>query len=668
MYAIQDSWETLHDLAATDEGGGTLPVTHPRGDTWTIAAGGHHRVTVRYERPIHEARFRSDQEASEADVVHYGTQPVYLYIVGRETEPCVLELVVPREWKTAVGLRSTRLVGGNPTYVAKNYDELADNPVTTGDYIEERYKEYGKEHVIAFRGTARNWIDWQNALEIARFVTRIETNFFGGAPYEKYAWHFWVYEGPSLAGGTEHASSTEMHLSAEQGPNTLQGMAHEFFHLWNAKRIRPRPLGPFDYTQLPHTGALWWIEGVTHYYSMLLPYRYGAWNREAFLAMALDQIHEVRGNAARFEVSPYDASFKISKEFPSSYKVNYYPTGWVLGMMFDIELRSRTEGKCSLDDVVHALWNLCRNDQPGFAEDEIRRQLVHFGGPEMGPLYDQWVLRPGDLPIDQELAKAGLRIEEQPEGQSKRAPAIRETPDMTRARRRVLQEWLRIEVSSRMPPLQPTPAPAAVATSGTRKYESYTGRYEIADNVLFTVVRDSHGLSAGIEDDERTELTPISTVEFFYARRNARLRFATDDQGEVTGILWKQNGRERSVPRIGPFIHSLQVHADPNAAFTRQVRAVLEALGEGVHSDVNSPGLAPGALADFSSDSVPGLAGIRSLDFIDSQNVAGRHIERHHGDVSRISYYKLVTAKKTRYLMVYLTPYGLVTDFDYVED
>jgi hypothetical protein len=73
-----------------------------------------------------------------------------------------------------------------------------------------------------------------------------------------------------------------MHLSTEEGANTIQGMAHEFFHLWNAKRIRPLPLGPFDYTQLPHTGTLWWIEGVTDYYSALLPYRYGAWNRDAF--------------------------------------------------------------------------------------------------------------------------------------------------------------------------------------------------------------------------------------------------------------------------------------------------------------------------------------------------------------------------------------------------
>ena len=290
-YAIQNSWETLHDLVATDESGSRLDVAHVKADSWIITTGSAKHIIVRYERPLQKARFDADQSASETDVVHYGAQPVYLYIVGRKNEPCLLELVIPAEWKSAVGLRQIDSIEEHPTYVARSYDELADNPVTMGTYLEEHYKEFSKDHILAFRGPARDWVDRGRTLQMARFVTRIEGDFFGEVPYEKYVWHFWVYEGTPLAGGTEHASSTEMHLSAEEGSNTLQGMAHEFFHLWNAKRIRPQPLGPFDYTQLPHTGSLWWIEGVTDYYSMLLPYRYGAWNREVFLDRAFGKYH-----------------------------------------------------------------------------------------------------------------------------------------------------------------------------------------------------------------------------------------------------------------------------------------------------------------------------------------------------------------------------------------
>lgn len=196
-----------------------------------------------------------------------------------------------------------------------------------------------------------------------------------------------------------------------------------------------------------------------------------------------------------------------------------------------------------------------------------------------------------------------------------------------------------------------------------------TGRYELANNVLFTVTSDGRGLSAGFPDTEGTELTPISADTFFCARRNAQLSFLRDNQGEVTSIVWKQNGEQRSVPRIGPFIHSMHALPDPNVAFTQHVRAVLEGLSEGVRLDMKTPGLAPGALKDYSSSGpVHGLIGIRSLDYIASQDVGGRHIERHHGEVNRIVYYKLVTKKANEYLMIYLTSDDQVTDFDYVDD
>jgi predicted metalloprotease with PDZ domain len=674
VYSLQDSWETLHDVTAADEGGNSLPVLHARGDTWTISTAGHKRIIVRYDRPIPRPRFDADQTASDADTVHYGFQPIYLYVVGRKNEPCILELVVPAEWKIAVGLMAAQERDGHPRFLAKSYDMLVDNPVTMGSYLEERYQEYGKEHIVTLRGPAKNWVDRQKTLQMARFVTQIEGDFFGEVPYDLYVWHFWVYEGASLAGGTEHASSTEMHLSTEEGLRVLQGMAHEFFHLWNVKRIRAKPLGPFDYTQLPHTGALWWLEGVTDYYSMLLPYRYGAWNRDLFLDDAVDQIHEVRENSARFEVSPYDSSYRISKENGNNYKVDYYPTGWVLGMLFDIELRVRTNGKHSLDDVELALWNLCKNDQPGFDEDEIRRQLVRFGGLDMGPLYDQWVLKPGDLPIEQELGRIGLGLVEQtPAEQKKRGSnqtvSIQERPDITHAQRMLLDEWLRSQVSESMPPPHDPPTPLAAIKIDSKSYDDYTGRYELANGVLFNVTSDGQVLSAGFPDSGGAELTPISSETFSYARRNAQVSFLRDSLGQVTGILWKQNDLRRTVPRLGPFIHSIPAQPDPDVAFSQRVRAVMDALSQGVHLDVKTPGLAPGALQDYSSSGpVHHLIGIRLLDYIATQNVGGRNIERHHGKVNRIVYYKMVTGKATEYLMVYLTADDLVTDFDYFDD
>ena len=668
MYVLQNSWGTLQNVSAVDDTGTPLPVTHPQGDTWMIATTGQIRIRIRYERPIAKARFESDQAASDADAVHYGRPPIYLYVVGRKEEPCTLELLVPSSWKIAVGLPSAGETDGHPTYKASNYEMLLDNPVTMGQFLEERYTVLGKEHFIALRGPGTNWVDPQKTLEMARFVSQIETDFFHGAPYPFYVWHFWVYEGSSLAGGTEHSSSTEMHLSTELGPPVLQGMAHEFFHLWNGKRIRPKVLGPFDYTRLPQTGSLWWLEGVTDYYSMLLPYRYGAWRRDAFLGHALEQIHAVRDNPARFEVCPYDASYRIreadGKDF---YKVNYYPTGWVLGMLYDIELRVRSNGQHSLDDVELALWDLCKDNRAGFDENEIRRQLIRFVGADMGALYDQWVLKPGELPVEQELAKIGLEIHEPAAGAPAKA-VIQERADISSEQRNLVNGWLRSHVSEHIP-LPNSTVPPVAAKIDPNSYPAYTGRYELASGVMLLVTSDVHRLLAGFEDHEASELTPVSSETFFYTQRNAQIAFLRDQDGEVTGILWKENGHERKLPRVGPFIHSLHAEADPDPAFTESVRGVLVALSEGVRLDTKTPGLAPGAWKDYtSSGPVHGLVGIRSLDYIASQDVAGRGIERHGGVVSRIIYYKLTTNRRSEYLMVYLTSDGLVTDFDYVDD
>jgi predicted metalloprotease with PDZ domain len=666
MYVLRNSWSSLNSIKVTDESGHSLVVSHPRGDTWSFKSTIQTPVTVYYERPIPKARFNGDQTASDLTTVHYGGLPVYLYVIGRKKEHCFLELVVPREGKTAVGLPASENPKGNPTYFAKDYDELLDNPVTTGEFVEMRYEVAGKDHIIALRGPDSHWVDWQKTLQMTRFVTQIESDFFGGLPYQKYVWHCWGYEAPDLAGGTEHATSVEMHLTTEEGPEVLQGMAHEFFHLWNAKRIRPKPLGPFDYTQLPKTGALWWIEGVTDYYSMLLPYRYGAWSKDIFFRHAISQIQKVRQNPARMEVSPYDASYKISAENGNYYKVNYYPTGWVLGMLFDIELRASTAGRHSLDDVMLDLWKLCRNDQPGFAEDEIRRLLVKYGGPHMGPLYDSWVLRPGELPVEQELQKVGLMIDRQ-DGQNT-GPAFVIREGSTSAQQRLLAGWLRSGVKAGMAPPPAAINPPAVKTD-TTLFEAFSGRYEIPEGILFQVTHDKTGLFAGLADGDATLLAPTSDSTFYYPFRNATLTFNKNGKGQVTGISWNENGFQRNLPRIGAFINRIQHGPDPRPDLTSQVRTVLQALAGGVKADDNIPGIAPSMQKEYISiGPVHGLIDIKTLDYIYSENLPGLHFTRHGGEVGQILYYKLVSTRKNTYLMVYLTPDNQVTDFDYADN
>jgi predicted metalloprotease with PDZ domain len=369
--------------------------------------------------------------------IHYSGPSSYLYVVGRKEEKCRLVLETPADWKVACGLNEVR--GKATEFTAPDYDVLADNPVSMGDLIVDTYTVGGKPHIIAMRNEAAKQMDRAELLKLCKHISESQMDFFGGLPYDKYVWHFAITNGRG-GGGLEHLSSTQITMGSTLTPGSAGLCSHEYFHLWNVKRIRSKPLGPFDYTQLPKTGALWWLEGVTDYYADLLLLRYGWFNEEDFFTNLVQNFGAVRGNAARLEVSPNEASMRVGEAAngrgnSNGYRISYYNLGWVVGLCLDVELRARTNGRRSLDDVTRALWAMCKDGKPGFEEDEIRKQCVRFGGEAMGEFFDRVVMRPGELPVEEALAHAGLKVEQrtdrfvnngiqwQPRGEN-RAPTI----------------------------------------------------------------------------------------------------------------------------------------------------------------------------------------------------------------------------------------------------
>ncbi len=413
-YVLDLYYKSVHDVSAANSKGQAVAVEHPDPNTWT-AAKTSGAVTFHYWVPIGTyKRFalpNDDSFVQLAGAVHY------MYVVGRKTERCKITYDLPSGWPALTGLDKG---GSTPnTFVAPTYDVLADNPLSTGNVLVDQYKLRGKDMFIVLEGAAKSEVDRQRLLQYCRFVSAAESDFFKGTPYHHYVWHFIVL--PSTAnggGGLEHLSSTQINFSSRQTPDTIGLLAHEHFHLWNVKRIRAKVLGPFDYLNLPKTGSLWWSEGVTDYYASLLPYRYGEYPQEHFLAAIGRSVQGLKSNPARLEVSPFQSSFRLD-EAPGArggsgsnggYKISFYNLGWLCGLCLDTEIRYQSKGKHSLDDVMRALFNECKNDQPGFEEDEIRNQCIRFGGPSMGPFYDKIVVNPGEMPVGDQLAKMGLTL------------------------------------------------------------------------------------------------------------------------------------------------------------------------------------------------------------------------------------------------------------------
>ena len=382
---------------------GDLTTSQVDDNTWRVENGSAKNVTVNYDLGM----------TMNSGAAHYSGPPTYVYVVGRKEEKCKLVLNVPAGWMIAIGLDEVK--GAAHTYTAANYDVLADNPVTMGNFRLLSYTVMGKPHYIAMRGAARANVDGATVKKQCMFVSQSEADFFGFAPYNKYVWHFDVADRPDGGGGLEHLSSTQISLPSGLGPRSFNVLAHEFFHLWNVKRIRSKPLGPFDYLHLPKTGALWWLEGVTDYYAYLLPMRYG-WNDEKkFYSDIVSNVTAARNNPARLEVGPNESSMRVGETNngrgnSNGYRISYYTLGWLAGMCLDLEIRTQTNGKRSLDDVEHALYEICKDGKPGFEEDEIRKQCVRFGGASLGPFYDSVVMKGGEMPIEAELAKVGLQL------------------------------------------------------------------------------------------------------------------------------------------------------------------------------------------------------------------------------------------------------------------
>jgi predicted metalloprotease with PDZ domain len=399
-YRLANNRQFIKDVTAV-RASREVAVTQNEDGSWSVSPGSSGDVTVRYSRTT----------GPLTDRMHITGPAYYLYVKNRIQEDCTIQFQLPEKWRATCGLNEK---GGR--FVAPSYDVLADNPVTVGDFVSDYYEVEGVKHEIAYFGGDVTKVDRKKVIDYCTKITKAESAFWGGLPFEKYVWHFTVMNGADGGWGLEHLSSTTIGLAQGVGEGTVSVLCHELFHAWNVKRIRSHVLGPFDYTVLPKTGALWLLEGVTDYYADLLLYRSNIFDEEYFKRNIVSNVRSTRANAQRFVVSPYDSSYRVGEAAngqgnSAGYGVNYYNTGWLVGLCLDLEIREKTGGEKSLDDVMYALYELCKDGKPGFAEGDIRKQLVKIGGPTLGDSYDNWVMKPGELPVEAQLTKIGFELE-----------------------------------------------------------------------------------------------------------------------------------------------------------------------------------------------------------------------------------------------------------------
>lgn len=424
-YMVREYARHVQDFAAAGAAGTPLAWRKQDKTTWRVTTNGAARIEVSYRVFAHELSVRTSHLDGSHGYFNPGT--ICMYVPGRLDEPHGVTVVMPAGWHASTGLEHAALqspgdnlpsaISNRQSFVAHDYDELVDCPFECGTHRLLTFEVDGIPHEIALWGHG-NEDETQFLADVTRIV-ETERDMFGGLPYKRYLFIFHLADG---YGGLEHRNSVTNLVDRwsfqprKQYERVLALTSHEFFHVWNIKRIRPEPLGPFDYSRENYTRQLWTIEGVTSYYDNLLLLRAGLINRERYLEMIADDILVVQGQPGRqvqsLEQSSFDAWIKYyrpDENSPNS-AISYYIKGSLVALLLDIDIRQRTNGARSLDDVLRALF--AASDGPGFAEDGGFQEVVEeIGAGSFDAFFQCYIAGVDELDYTAGFERAGLELQ-----------------------------------------------------------------------------------------------------------------------------------------------------------------------------------------------------------------------------------------------------------------
>lgn len=417
-YLIREYARHVQDVQAE---AGAQPGTWQKIDkqTWRVFTNGANHIALRYRVYGNELTVRTNHvDDTHAHVIPAAT---FMYVAGATQQPLTLTVRAPEGWDVATGLDpNSQPLTPNPQFVADNYDHLIDSPFEIGQHRTLPFALDGKQHRIIVWGhgnenDAQLVTDTQKIVEAAR-------DFWGELPYEQYTF-FLLLGGKSAGGGLEHRNSTSLLLPrfafkpAHSYERFLTLTSHEFFHVWNVKRLRAAGLGPFDYTRETYTTLLWAMEGITEYYTDLLLVRAGLLTNERYLQRLADDIVALQTTPGRqmqsLECASFDAWIKFYRPDENSVNtsVSYYLKGAIVAALLDLTIRQRTDGQHSLGDVLRSLYRTYPLDGPGVADRHGYLEAIQNGtGQDFTEFFERYIAGTDELPYDDILGAAGLRL------------------------------------------------------------------------------------------------------------------------------------------------------------------------------------------------------------------------------------------------------------------
>jgi len=403
--------------------------------TWRVFMCKANRVTVTYKV------FANDLSGtfSELDSRHanFNGGCVFMYLVNHKQDPVALSIDPPKNWRIVNG-RTDRT--DQRDWIFPNWDIMIDTPTEIApDWTEDDFKVDGREYHVVVHSLGNEGGRRHALVRDIEKIVKTETAMWGPPEFASYTFLVHFANDAHSSDGMEHLTSTQIIMPGSLADSNtyddaLDAIAHEFFHVWNVKRLRPIELGPWDFTRPANTRGLWIAEGITNYYGHLMQRRAGLWNDAKLWSTLVQQIRDVENAPGSRLMSAEESSLSAPfiDDAPHAQHTNlantsisYYPKGEILGLVLDLLIRGKTNGKASLDEVMRRMYDEFYMKSPnatyylrgrGYKNEDFERMVSAVAGTDMSDFFKRYVRGVESPPYAEAFAYAGLRFvrEQQP--------------------------------------------------------------------------------------------------------------------------------------------------------------------------------------------------------------------------------------------------------------
>lgn len=380
---------------------------------WQVDTQNASEITVFYRVFANELTVRTNH----LDKTHgyFNGAALFLYAVDLETQPVEVKISPPHSaWRVTTSLPEVK----ENTFIAPDFDTLVDSPFEIGTQQVYDFEVLGKPHQLAIWGQGN--ADAAQIIADTGKMIEVEANLFGGLPYDNYL--FLLHLSATGYGGLEHKNSCSLNYprfgfrAKDKYHRFMQLVAHEFFHLWNVKRIRPKALERFDYNQEAYTTSLWFCEGTTSYYDLLIPLRAGIYNRKKFFENLSKDITRLQTTPGRkvqpLSESSFDAWIKLYRRDANSNnsQISYYLKGELVTFLLDLLIRAKHNNTRSLDQIMQRMWQEFGKDEVGYTPQQLRAVIESVADTDLTGFFNRYIDGLEELPFDAYLEPFGLQL------------------------------------------------------------------------------------------------------------------------------------------------------------------------------------------------------------------------------------------------------------------